>query len=157
MPTPQLRITAAIAAAAGLALLLAGCGGTAQAAPKTPKATHSAVASAQTKGEACDILATAYKTLSDLNSPANVAAMKADPAKALANLKTLKSTVSDAADKVSEPTVKKSADSVTKTVTVYVNDIVAIASHPVGADTSKLGKEIGDLSTSLIAVGKTCS
>jgi hypothetical protein len=153
MRTPSTRGTAGLAAAAGLALLLTGCSGAATA-ESTPKPTHSAAA--QTKKEACDILASAYQSLSAMNDPAKVAEYKADPAKALAVLKQLKTTVSDAADKVTEPAVKKSADDVTKAVTVYVDDIEAIAAHPAGADTSKLGKEIGDMSGSLIAVGKTC-
>jgi hypothetical protein len=136
-----LTLTASVVLAASL---LSGCSAITNAVKAQTHAAACLEIAAQLKGVGAAITKEAPK-------------LSTDPKGAAASISHDAKVFSAAADKLSNPTVKKKADAAAKQLTLFAADITALANDPSDANNTKLQGELTPLQDALDAIEKTCS
>jgi hypothetical protein len=135
-----LTLTASVVLAASL---LSGC------------SAISNVVKAQTHTAACLEIAVQLKGVGAAITK-EAPKLSTDPKGAAAAISHDAKVFSTAANKLSNPTVKKKANAAAKQLTVFAADVTALAKSPTTANDTKLQAELTPLQTALDAIETTC-
>jgi uncharacterized membrane protein YdfJ with MMPL/SSD domain len=146
----------AAASLAALALLFTGCAaeGTAAGAKDetSAEATKPEAPAEQTKDEACEIVKTSMEELAGLAS-----VDMSDAGGALAAFESVKTSLTEASDQISNEEVAPLASGAAAAVTAYSDIIAAITADPASADMTKISEQAGALQTSMTDLVAVCS